>query len=513
MPDRGVVTALAPAGALTALRHLPAMLRDGISGVVGLQQTPVAPNVATASAPATADPCSTYFGQRIARRLPAYDGRHQPYAVCGYMPQEIRSAYGLDQVGLDGKGVSVGIIVAHESQTLSSDVDRWSRDVGLPPMRPGQLQESQDLGRLTAAEPTVNTTFDGSMIWALEETMDVEAIHALAPQARIWYYSTLVEPGVPQPVVIGAETILLTLDRAVADDRVQVLSNSWGVPTGENVPPSDRLLLSRITDEAAVEGITIDFGSGDAADDVAEAGHRAADFPGTSPGVTDVGGTTLEIGASDLRVRETYWGSHGVPLIRGEWSRTAFMSALGGGGGVSTLYAEPAWQRGVVPASEATYGGLAHPGRVVPDVSMDADPTTGLRAGITMQSAKGPARYTEFPVGGTSLSCPLFSAVVALAVQRAGHGLGLITPTLYRAGRSAAPRSAMFSDPWVGHDPRLAPVVVYLNHPYLDPLLSGSYELVVGAVLGTLHSLTGFDDSTGLGSPKAPGLIRALAGA
>ncbi len=504
--DHGLVTAVAPSDvAAAAVERAPARVRREVQAVVGLTPSPVSPNAA--NPPTTSPtPCSTYYGQRTARPLPRYDGRRQPYAVCGYTPAQIQTAYGINNDRSGGAGASVGVVVVPESQTLASDVNRWSRDVGVPPMRNGQLETGPGLGRDTESNSTLDSAQDPGQIWAGEETMDVEAVHGLAPRARVLVYPAMLQYGVGEPLVIGMETILLELDQAVADDRAQVLSNSWGAPTGENVPSSDRVLLDRITDEATAEGITITFASGDSGDDYyTQAHHRAADFPGVSPGVTDVGGTTLEVARSGARIVETYWGSNSRPLVDGGWSRHVGLDG-GGGGGVSTTYAEPAWQRGVVPRSEATYGGLSKPGRVVPDVAMDADPTTGLLVGQTVGTASKTTRYTESVSGGTSLACPLFAAVVALAVQRAGHGLGLITPTLYRAKRSARWREPLFYDP---------PTIVARPPSVVaaDPYLPGRYELITGDNLATLHARAGFDDSTGLGSPNAPALIRALAGA
>jgi hypothetical protein len=96
------------------------------------------------------------------------------------------------------------------------------------------------------------------------------------------------------------------------------------------------------------------------------------------------------------------------------------------GGGTDYDYAEPAYQEAVVPAAlaERNSASTEERNRVVPDISMDADPSTGLLIGETQEFSNG-AYYDEFRLGGTSLSSPLFAGVVA-------------TPTRRREDRSAS---------------------------------------------------------------------------
>jgi subtilase family serine protease len=145
---------------------------------------------------------------------------------------------------------------------------------------------------------------------------------------------------------------------------------------------------------------------------------------------------------------------------------------------------------------------------------MDADPTTGMLVGETMTFAGGVTRFGEFRVGGTSLSCPLFSGLLALAVQRHhGHGLGLITPTLYHRARRAADRRALFNDPSRVGQHHGQPHFANVRADHADPSNPASprvYTLRTLGNLGSLHQRVGYDDSTGLGSPKAARLIALL---
>ncbi|HVT19983.1 MAG TPA: S53 family peptidase [Mycobacteriales bacterium] len=489
---------------------LPSVLRPIVSTVIGLAQTPAVSHVSPAPAYLNARPCSRYYGQKVARNLPKVNGKHAPYAVCGYTARQLRSAYGVDKVRSAGRGVTVAVVGAHASSTIVSDVNTWSRRMGLPTLRPGQLSQVT-LPLISDPPVEVDPVFAGQQ-WQGEESLDIEAVHAMAPRAKIVYYSALSGFGLSLPVFVGLEPLLLALAQAVGDGKADVVSNSWGGPS--DLPtPGDTLILDAITNQAAAKGITIAFSSGDSGDMLASTGKRSADFPATSPGVVAVGGTTLQVGKNGKRISESYWGNEGVPLRVGAWDFAKRSYSGGGGGGVSTSYAEPAWQRGVVPKRFATFGGV-RPGRVEPDLSLVGDSTTGMLVGLTQHFPDGTDRYGEYRIGGTSLGCPLFSGMLALAVSTAGHRLGLVTPALYAKSRTAAGRSRLFYDPVAVPKTNGVSRLVNVRADYAsdgDATSKVVYSLRLMSVLGTLHARRGYDDSTGLGVPKAPALVAALA--
>ena len=81
--------------------------------------------------------------------------------------------------------------------------------------------------------------------------------------------------------------------------------------------------------------------------------------------------------------------------------------------------------------------------RVEPDISMDADPTTGMLVGETQQFPEG-THYDEYRIGGTSLASPLFAGVMADADQANGSALGFVNPALYKLGASPSAASAYY---------------------------------------------------------------------
>lgn len=82
---------------------------------------------------------------------------------------------------------------------------------------------------------------------------------------------------------------------------------------------------------------------------------------------------------------------------------------------MSSLFAEPFYQRRAVPSA------LAQGHRASPDIAMDGDPQTGMLIGETQTFPDGRVRYSEYRIGGTSLSSPLYAGIEALADQAAGH--------------------------------------------------------------------------------------------
>jgi len=94
-------------------------------------------------------PCSDYWGQLMARELPDAYGRTQPFTVCGYGPDQIRGAYGLERTvreGVDGSGVRVAIVDAYASQTIQSDVNTYSRRHDLPSIALDQITRPPQFG-------------------------------------------------------------------------------------------------------------------------------------------------------------------------------------------------------------------------------------------------------------------------------------------------------------------------------------------------------------------------------
>jgi subtilase family serine protease len=262
--------------------------------------------------------------------------------------------------------------------------------------------------------------------WYGEETLDVESVHGMAPNANIVY--------------VGAPNNYQDLDAAmnhVVDNHLaQIVSNSYGFST-EFLPYGYIFPFEQTLIQAAVEGIGVYFSSGDTGDETANFGFATTEWPTSSPWVTAVGGTALGVSASPYtRLVETGWGQetyhcNTVTLVCGTPSYGG-----GAGGGVSCLFSKPSYQSGAgVPTAGAGTQCEGFAGRGVPDVAALGMPTTGYIVGQTQTFPDG-TYYDEYRLGGTSLSCPIVAGIMALSDQKAGAPHGFANPFFYGLGAS-----------------------------------------------------------------------------
>jgi subtilase family serine protease len=248
--------------------------------------------------------------------------------------------------------------------------------------------------------------------------------------------------------------------------------------------------------QGVVEGMGIYFSSGDDSDESLVEGYATADFPASSPFVTAVGGTSLAVGASDNYLFETAWGTTKSTWTNGAWSPAPPGTWIyGSGGGVSQIFAEPWYQQTVVPQS--VFSAQGRTGRAVPDIAADADPNTGYLIGQTQTFPDGTAKYSEYRIGGTSLSSPLMAGIMALADQAAGKPHGFANPLFYQSlAGSGAVRDIVSP----------SSTVAVVRPDYVDGVDATdglTYTLrTMNQTLG-LKAAPGYDDVTGLGTPTS----------
>jgi subtilase family serine protease len=466
---------------------IPDTLAGVVSGVIGLDDSAqlVHTNHTTGDAPppaafVSAEPCSSYWGQQQAVGFTdPYGTGPLPYAPCGYTPQQIKGAYGLGSTGLDGSGQTVAIIDAYAAPTIAADVDQWSINRGIPTLHGGQFSQVVAPGTYNHPERGLKQDPQG---WYGEETLDVEAVHGMAPGVDI--------------VFVGAPNNFQDLDAALNHvvDRslAQIVSNSYGWDT-EVLPPGFIKPFEDTILQGAIEGIGIYFASGDNGDESLVEGYITTDWPASSPFVTAVGGTTLAVGSTNNYLFETGWGTDTSKWTGTTWSPTPPGTWLyGGGGGVSQIFGEPSYQVGVVPSS--VFSAQGRTGRAVPDVSANADPNTGYPIGETQTFPDGTVKYSEYRIGGTSLACPLVAGIMALADQSIGKPHGFANPVFYS-------HPGAFTDVV---SPASTVAVVRTNYVNSIDASGGlSYVLRTANQTLSLHTTPGYDDVTGLGSPTA----------
>jgi subtilase family serine protease len=456
-----------------------------VSGIIGLDESAalVHPNVAVDAPPpaafVSAKPCSDYWGQKTTNDLTGVNIKNPPgyslplpLAPCGYVPSQIRGAYGI-AAGIQGDGQTVAIIDAYAAPTIQQDLDQWSANRGL-----GSTKITQVIAPGTMNRP--ENKRQSPQGWYGEETLDVESVHGMAPAAHI--------------VFVGAPNNYQDLDAAlnhVVDRHLaSIVTNSYGFPT-ELLPPGFIKPYEDTILQGAAEGIGIYFSSGDNSDESMVVGYRTADWPASSPFVTAVGGTTLGVAKDNSRAVETGWGTFTASLhANGTWGAASWL--YGAGGGVSRLFAEPSYQAGVVPSS--VFAAQGRKGRAVPDIAAVGDPNTGYLVGETQTFPDGSIRYSEYRLGGTSLSSPIMAGIMALADQAKGSPHGFANPVFYANATTGA-----FND--VDHVYGAMVRTNYNNS--IDASAGLSFRLRTFDQGLSLQTTPGYDDVTGLGTPTS----------
>jgi len=435
---------------------------------------------------------ATYTGNRYGSDITSGFGHFPP---CGYSPAEIHAAYNMDplySVGLNGAGETVVITDAFGSGTIQQDVQLFSQIYGLP---------VPNLQIMKAPGVYHNPHSAG---WDTETTLDVEWVHAIAPGANI-------------ALVLAEDHASLdeAINYAVVHHLGNTISNSWSSIEGLGNPAQFNR-INRILQMAAAQGIDVNFATGDFGDFTPTVGFMTVAFPASSPFATGVGGTSLALNPDNSIAFQTGWGTNitmiANPITQGSSPVNPPLNEgfdFGAGGGFSLTFARPPFQSGLSVAGDM---------RLVPDISFVADPFTGVEI---IQTFDGQAFVGV--IGGTSLSTAMFSALMAIAAQKAGHALGQAAPRLYNLPAEAITDITNLPSPNnvtgtingtpLGADQLAAPLVNttgYVSALYDDPISTSWFVLT----FGTDTSLTtgpGWDDVTGLGTPNGANFVNAIA--
>jgi hypothetical protein len=318
-------------------------------------------------------------GTRSAFR-PALDRLDDRCLLSGLTPAQVTTAYGLNTIEFttpagtvkgNGAGETIALVEAYHDPYLLGDLHTFDVAFGLPD--PSVIVANQ-------AGSVSNPS------WSLEETLDVEWTHAIAPGARI-----LVVEARSQ----SRAALLTAINAARETPGVVAISMSWGFSEFR----SEANYNPYFTTPPGHQGITFVAASGDSGT------LFGLDWPSAAPEVLAVGGTSLRTDNAGAYLSEIAWYESG--------------------GGYSQFEAEPAYQFSVQASGK----------RSTPDVAFDADPNTGV---AVYQTSPFPGQTGWEVVGGTSLGTPAWAAIIAIVDQgRALEGKGSLDgatqtlPTLY----------------------------------------------------------------------------------
>jgi subtilase family serine protease len=437
----------------------------------------VAVMLASFAATAGAYPASRHTPKVLLRRAsaPTIAECEAEFEIACYTPTEIEKAYNLPELyaqGAEGQGQTIVIVDSFGSPTAEHDLAKFDKIFKLP--EPPSFQVIQPAGVVRPFEKD-NVEMAG---WAFETDLDIEYSHAIAPKANILLVAT---PEEETEGVQGFPQIIAAENYVIEHHLGEVISQSFSA-TEESFPTHAALLgLRSAYENAAASGVTVT----DAAGDEGTAGvnereeflkHRAASWPATDPLVTGIGGTMLHLNEAGERTAPD-----------SVWDDIPFGIDASGGGGPSHVFELPSFQTLV-----NTHSGNR---RATPDISMSAAVNGGVLVltGYKTDVAGEPPPNTLSVVGGTSEATPLFSGIVALADQIAGHPLGDINQKLYE----------LESDPESG-----IVDVTEGENPYI---VTDEEENPLFEVKG-YKAKKGYDMASGLGTVNGYVFAHALAG-
>ncbi len=272
-----------------------------------------------------------------------------------YTPTELQGAYGFNSITFNGvagngSGETIAIVDAYNDPNIQGDLNAFDTQFNLPSTTVQRVSQTGSTTSLPASDSG----------WALEESLDVEWAHAMAPGASIM----LVEAS-------SANDGDLLAAVSYAASHANVVSMSWGGGEWSGETSYD----TQYFDHA---GVAFVASSGDAG--------APAEWPAASPNVLSVGGTALTIGLGNVWSSEVGWS--------------------GSGGGTSADESQPSYQKGVVTQTSSA--------RATPDVAYDASPSTGVYVYDSVPYEGGSGWWE---VGGTSAGAPQWSALLAIADQ------------------------------------------------------------------------------------------------
>jgi subtilase family serine protease len=462
-----------------------------------------APDSALAPADATTPACTT------PAPVVSYAWLH-----CYTAPQ-IRAAYGVDQVANQGDGQTIVLVDSYGSPTAAQDLKTF-HDAFFPTLPAPSFEAVYPNGQPDFKNVgNGQSGSSGAEGWAGEATLDIEWAYAIAPRAHI------VLIGVPPAETEGVQGFP-NLFKAISDaiDRYPagtVFSQSFGV-TEQTFGGAARTQTARfdaVYQKAIAKGDTVLASSGDDGTSGTSKPHRESGFypyatvgwPASSPYVTAVGGTQLQSGwtwdprsdvafTADGDYNPAYFNYTTGGTTEPVWNESWLPAATGGG--PSAIYPRPSWQSSVA-------GRIPGNARGVPDLAWNA----AVNGGVLVYTSFFPKtdRVGWHVYGGTSAASPQVAGLVALANEqqrKAGQPpLGHLAPLLYKVGSDAA----AFRD--------ITPVVqgTVSSGQLVDNGLfdynGDGLPVSKGSVPGW-PVRSGWDMTTGFGTPHAAGFIAAV---
>jgi subtilase family serine protease len=464
------------------------------------------------------------------------DGSDVAWFHC-YTPAQIRSAYGVSDVAPlpngspnYGQGQTIVLVDSYGSPRAASDL-RHFHDTFFPNLPSPNFQQIFPQGNPQYHNTCHSNGLSGPCAaanWSGEATLDIEWAYSIAPMAHLILLAvppaeTEGVQGFPNLFRAMSHEIAVTPPGTLFSMSLAVTEQTFGGAAAAQTARFDRIFHAGLAKGDNFFAASGDYGSYNASKQHKEGvsyPFPTVGWPSSSPYVVSVGGTQLQDGwtwnptsndafTASGDFNPAYWGWTNGGSTQAVWNES--WGPIATGGGASAIYPRPPWQAGVDPA----YGNH----RLLPDTSWNAAVNGGVDVYITAYPAfncgNTPGCWTIY--GGTSAATPQTAALVALvnaARGAAGKGpVGFLDPLLYRGIGSSA---SDYSD------------IVPMHYGSAPKTFAGS-DVGVGTVLKSVGDLidnqlwevpvagypttSGYDATTGWGTPKAPGFVAALAAA
>lgn len=408
-------------------------------------------------------------GHFMGAARPTSDECYAAFQIGCYGPPDLRNQYDFNAAyanGDTGAGQTIVIFDSFGSPTIQADLAHFdtSYGIGAPPSFKVYQPEGKVTYSYLNASPSAvaaNKNMQTQISWGYETALDVEYAHAMAPGANIALVET---PNAETQGVQGLQN-LENAQRWALDNHIgNVWSDSWATTEQAFHSPSVIQQLNRLYADAAAQGVTAFFGSGDTGvynsnKQGTPYPYPTVNFPSSSPNVVSVGGTEIPAPQPSLQ-------SYNPEAV---WNDCCGQ----GGGGYSTVFPEPAYQQASNIPDPTGMRGL-------PDVSYNA----ALVSAVLIYESFDPAGAGWIIIGGTSAATPQWAAVDAIVNQADGN-LGFLNPKLYALYQNPSLYASAFHDITTGNNSS-GPVTGY-------------------------DATIGWDPASGLGTPDVANLVAALA--
>ena len=398
-----------------------------------------------------------------------------------YTPTDILNAYGVDTLhtaGTTGAGQTIVIVDSYGSPTALSDLQKFSTAFGLPQPNLTIVYPS--------GKPTYNNSVNGSQVgWAFETSLDLQWAHTIAPDAKLVLVAA--NPAETEGVQ-GFPSMFMGEQYAIQKYPGSVISQSFAVTEQSFQSAADPIIaqFDKVYQQAKTDHVTVIGSSGDSGTTNIDKQSRVYPYPtvtwpSSDPLVTSAGGTWLMYGWTWNPSSPTDMAYTDTPGSRTEavWNEPFIQAATGGG--KSVLFSAPAFQSSVASIVNGHRGS--------PDVSWNA----AVDGGVLVYTSFPGTRVGWHIVGGTSAASPQLAGLVAL-VNQVRHdnnkqSIGYLNDALYNLP------AADFTD--------------------ITPQTFGSVTLdnnqLYGSTIAGMPTLSGYDLTTGRGSPKASSFVTDLA--